>query len=791
MHLWQLEADRDHKVRRAIVTALPARLRREHLSSLNRRLIAELTRLISHCRSATKGFQRHSRDVCAAVGRGGHPPHAWPIYSSFIVNRNFLGRLRAGRSQRLWYHGRLLINPWIASMGQFFSAPKRRRPPQLPEGTRIYTVGDVHGRADLLAQVLSQIDSHLAQNPVSRPIEVFLGDYVDRGPDSRNVIDLLVSRRNSHEMIFLKGNHEQCILDFLRDPEIWDEWRQFGGLETLLSYGLTPQTNASTADRKELANIFADRLPRDHLLFLSCLVTSFTCGDFYFVHAGVKPGVALDQQAEKNLLWIRDDFLRSEDDFGKYVVHGHTPVRELDIRSNRANIDTGAFVTGCLTCLVIEGQDMYALAPSTHGASKIANEVRKSTVGQAPASGKSEIPDLTESGPSIAPSHVIEAVAWGSVETQPASLALGDARDACTDVDQQRPLHQNPNDSTSLTAPSGRIGLTTIRGSIFALLLLAAASLVVAMLAPRSQVGANPRGAESRVVGSGVTKLGSDTTQAGATDANARLILDQLPDHSVGDSIPLGIRISGDAARMFVEIGALPTGVTLSSGRPFGSGGWRMPATEVAHAMIRVPQGTIGVSDLAIDLRLADDTVVDHGFLHLAWPVSPIVAAQTEAAPDQSTMSNAVTSKAVATPTPTERDAALSAPASQLDRKQFDVIISRSEKLISEGDVVAARMLLQPVAEALDPHAAFVLGSTYDPIILPTLGVSGVAADISLARRWYEKAQELGAAEAQERLDALAAVASTPQTSTDQKQLPVPLPRSRPRSISGVPRRGV
>src|SRR5216683_1910224 len=130
-----------------------------------------------------------------------------------------------------WYDNVFLVNFWVLPMRQFFSALKRRRAPQLPEGVRVYAVGDVHGRADLLAQLLSQIDSHLGQNPVSRPIEVFLGDYVDRGPNSRDVIDLLIGRRNSHETIFLKGNHEKYILDFLRDPKIWDVWSQYGGFE--------------------------------------------------------------------------------------------------------------------------------------------------------------------------------------------------------------------------------------------------------------------------------------------------------------------------------------------------------------------------------------------------------------------------------------------------------------------------------------------------------------------------------------------------------------------------------
>jgi len=651
-------------------------------------------------------------------------------------------------------------------MRQFFSALKRRRAPQLPEGVRVYAVGDVHGRADLLAQLLSQIDSHLGQNPVSRPIEVFLGDYVDRGPNSRDVIDLLISRRNSHETIFLKGNHEKYILDFLRDPRIWDVWSQYGGFATLLSYGLKPPINSSPADGKELARTFADLLPRNHMLFLSCLMPSFTCGDFFFVHAGVKPGIPLDQQAEKNLLWIRDDFLLSEDDFGKYIVHGHTPVREPDIRSNRANIDTGAFVTGCLSCLVIEGEDMQIIAQNSDSAGKIAEESRrKATVAAASVLVTSKIPELTESSPTIAPRHAIETVghAGGPCRTQSSSATAGRVVEACSVVEQHPQLpyevHQQASDERSLTASSGRKRRRIVGGAVFTLLLLTAAPLLVPILAPHWQIGANIGGVEPLVVGSGVAEHGSDPAPAGPADRSAQLILVQSPDRSVGDSAPLGVRVSGDAAGMVVEIGGLPTGTSLSSGRAFGSDGWRIPAIEVANATIHVPQGIAGTTDLVVELRLADDTVVDHGSLRLKWPPSPIVAAQTEA---------------------TAGELAISPPASQLDREQLDSLLSRSEKLISEGDVAAARILLQRAAEARDSRAAFTLGSTYDPIMLTILEVHGVAADISLARRWYEKARASGSAEAQRRLDILAAAVQTPPAAIDQNAEGVPLPRARP-----------
>jgi serine/threonine protein phosphatase 1 len=236
-----------------------------------------------------------------------------------------------------------------------------RRSPTLPNGIRVYAIGDVHGRADLLEQALSRIDADLASFPDCRPVQVFLGDYIDRGPSSRTVLDFLIARSYSRPIVCLRGNHEGYILEFLRNPAILEDWRQFGGLETLISYGLKPSVNPDAAERADLSKALAARLPHNHRLFLRSLRSSYTCGDFFFVHAGVKPGIPLSKQREEDLLWIREDFLLSEDDFGKIIVHGHTPVREPDIRPNRINIDTGAYATGNLTCLVIENDEILVL----------------------------------------------------------------------------------------------------------------------------------------------------------------------------------------------------------------------------------------------------------------------------------------------------------------------------------------------------------------------------------------------------------------------------------------------
>ena len=190
-------------------------------------------------------------------------------------------------------------------------------------------------------------------------MEIFLGDYIDRGPASREVLDRLIARSRAREMVCLKGNHEIFVEGFLNDPGVLSDWRNYGGLQTLLSYGLTPSVKMNPAEQARLAAAFGQALPLNHRLFLGGLRPSFTCGDYFFVHAGVQPGIPLEEQHEEDLLWIREDFLLCEADFSKIVVHGHTPVREPDIRPNRINIDTGAYASGQLTCLMLEGDERH------------------------------------------------------------------------------------------------------------------------------------------------------------------------------------------------------------------------------------------------------------------------------------------------------------------------------------------------------------------------------------------------------------------------------------------------
>lgn len=238
-------------------------------------------------------------------------------------------------------------------MFSFFKSRSKR--PSLPNGVRVYAVGDIHGRIDLLELLLNKIDRDIAERPCLRPVLIFLGDYVDRGLGSREVIQRLIDRSESHETITLKGNHETFPLEFLKNPTVLGEWRKYGGLQMLMSYGLQPSMNPDMAEQIELAQKFRVALPPAHATLLATMPHSFTLGDFFFVHAGVKPGVPLEKQTEEHLLWIKEEFLLSDDDHGKMIVHGHTPVAEPDFHPNRINIDTGAYATGKLTCLVIEG----------------------------------------------------------------------------------------------------------------------------------------------------------------------------------------------------------------------------------------------------------------------------------------------------------------------------------------------------------------------------------------------------------------------------------------------------
>jgi serine/threonine protein phosphatase 1 len=228
----------------------------------------------------------------------------------------------------------------------------------ISEQVRLYAVGDIHGRADLLEKINRKIDAHLENNACARHLRIFLGDYVDRGPDSHGVIEGLIAIEQRSEAVFLRGNHETFIAEFINNPAVLPTWRSLGGLETLASYGVFSPLNPDPEHQLRLAAEFSAALPPSHVQFLGRLRPCFAFDDVFFAHAGVRPGVPLASQAETDLFWIRDEFLLHRRLFEKIVVHGHTPVRTPDVQPNRINIDTGAYVTGQLTCLWIQGNRM-------------------------------------------------------------------------------------------------------------------------------------------------------------------------------------------------------------------------------------------------------------------------------------------------------------------------------------------------------------------------------------------------------------------------------------------------
>lgn len=230
--------------------------------------------------------------------------------------------------------------------------------PALAAGLRLFAIGDIHGRNDLLGRMLEIIEADLATSRTETARIIFLGDYVDRGLESAGVIERLArgTMPGGAEAVFLRGNHEQAMLDFMADPAGGSAWLRFGGVETLLSYGVhaPPGGTDDPGHLADLAAALADSLPAAHLDFLHATRTSHAEAGWFFTHAGIRPGVALDAQAPDDLLWIRQDFLDSPRDHGAIIVHGHTITAEPDVQENRIGIDTGAYMSGRLTCLVVE-----------------------------------------------------------------------------------------------------------------------------------------------------------------------------------------------------------------------------------------------------------------------------------------------------------------------------------------------------------------------------------------------------------------------------------------------------
>lgn len=238
---------------------------------------------------------------------------------------------------------------------------------RVPDGVRVYCIGDIHGRADLLQALHRGILSDAQQGEpgaVTRNIVVYVGDYIDRGMQSREVIDHILSDPlPGFEKVYLKGNHDDSLLQFLRDPEFGPMWFSYGGDATVLSYGVRMSPSKVGRDRfEDMRQQLEANLPPSHLEFLQSLQMVYDCGDYLFVHAGFKPGVAVQQQKPEDMMWIREEFLESRHDFGKVVVHGHSVTDAPEMKSNRIGIDTGAYASDTLTCLILEGEGRYFIS---------------------------------------------------------------------------------------------------------------------------------------------------------------------------------------------------------------------------------------------------------------------------------------------------------------------------------------------------------------------------------------------------------------------------------------------
>ena len=250
----------------------------------------------------------------------------------------------------------------------FTSSSKAIDRPKGAEGLRAYVVGDIHGRLDLLEELLGKVHADIDQRGPGKTLLVFVGDLIDRGPESAHVVERL--RTYSHpnvQLVLILGNHEEVLLRIVDgDTSLIPSWLKFGGAQCLQSYGLASKEVAIAEEAHALA-LVRRAIPQQHLDFLRSFADSCRFGDYLFVHAGIRPGVDLQEQRQSDLRWIREPFLLDETDHGFIVVHGHTISAQVEEKSNRIGIDTGAFATGVLTALGIEGEDRWLIDTRPRG----------------------------------------------------------------------------------------------------------------------------------------------------------------------------------------------------------------------------------------------------------------------------------------------------------------------------------------------------------------------------------------------------------------------------------------
>jgi len=254
----------------------------------------------------------------------------------------------------------------MSLLGRLFGDDAPGKQPRVPAGHRIYAIGDVHGRDDLLQQVLQSVEADHCSRGSARCTIVFLGDLIDRGPSSSQVIERLRTYRpDDTRLIFLSGNHEEVLLRIIDgEARLVPDWLKFGGAQCLASYGVDPERLRAMPPARTIATI-REAVPPAHLEFLRSFDDTFRAGDYLFVHAGVRPGIPLEEQSRTDLRWIREPFLGDRAYHGFVVVHGHTIREEVEEFPNRIGIDTGAYRHGVLTAIGLEESDRWFIQART------------------------------------------------------------------------------------------------------------------------------------------------------------------------------------------------------------------------------------------------------------------------------------------------------------------------------------------------------------------------------------------------------------------------------------------
>ena len=271
-----------------------------------------------------------------------------PVHAVSAPEVNPAGNCSGGRVRGRIVGSRNSVNRKSATLG--------------PKGHRAYAIGDIHGRLDLLDEILAKIAADNAARGHSRTTIIFLGVLIDRGPQSAQVVERLRNYRPDFaKTVFLMGNHEEVLLRIMAgETDILPDWLRFGGAECARSYGVNP-ADLECREPAGALRLLRRAIPKEHLKFISAFADTASFGAYLFVHAGIRPGLPLGKQAAQDLRWIRAPFLDDESDHGRIVVHGHTISEKVDERENRIGLDTGAYWTGVLTAIGLEGSERWFL----------------------------------------------------------------------------------------------------------------------------------------------------------------------------------------------------------------------------------------------------------------------------------------------------------------------------------------------------------------------------------------------------------------------------------------------